>query len=563
MRTNREATEKILAKARKTRNKKRIITAISSLAIVGVLIFIVAFSNIIPMDFSLYGNSYKNYMRPYATPNARIQKVNAGTEDNSEVALRIVDDKNAVVCVDGEVYPCYLEAESNDEFTLTPTNSDMSGDGDSAEEEKPSVFRVEFWKNNATVSWSLYGVEIEKVLSVTNEFGVPAGLWVTCYSQFQNGPLSTISAAGWTLIQEDGYTYMGEGVDPYIAQFVSVNDILFKCIFDSKSGLILDATLVEYNTTLFDYPVLKEHYVSDGDEIYHYSRRITDSERLHFTGGTFQAAGVTYECDDMKISRKELAHESMAKWQLLPKKSAELKLLDVKANLILSNDGSAKLSVTGDKDFADKVSGKWYALHHSVLVVLDKNTELTGRLFSLYVDDTSILTQESMESHAFSQLFRYDYYKVGYHVFEYHAVEESVEIFWGSEWDLPEYLTTGLVYEQPYVLNATYIPSYYKESGSTSDQPTPFIANGKLELIFHTNGTVTICDLIAGTEKTRRFRGGDEGDSTIDVDYDIACYMFYTENGPRGVAPTRYEIGNGYIYAERQGYSIRFDVKPK
>ena len=498
MRTNREATEKILVKARKTRNKKRIITAISSLAIVGVLIFIVAFSNIIPMDFSLYGNSYKNYMRPYATPNARIQKVNAGTEDNSEVALRIVDDKNAVVCVDGEVYPCYLEAESNDEFTLTPTNSDMSGDGDSAEEEKPSVFRVEFWKDNATVSWSLYGVEIEKVLSVTNEFGVPAGLWVTCYSQFQNGPLSTISAAGWTLIQEDGNTYTGEGVDPYIAQFVSVNDILFKCIFDSKSGLILDATLVEYNTTLFDYPVLKEHYVSDGDEIYHYSRRITDSERLDFTGGTFQAAGVTYECDDMKISRKELAHESMAKWQLLPKKSAELKLLDVKANLILSNDGSAKLSVTGDKDFADKVSGKWYALHHSILIVLDENTELTGRLFSLYVDDTSILTQESMESHAFSQLFRYDYYKVGYHVFEYHAVEESVEIFWGSSWD-KDYLLPTLIYERPYVLNGMYIPDDGTEF-------VPFPDNGQTKLVFHEDGTVTVYYPPPGYTPTIKFK---------------------------------------------------------
>lgn len=509
MKTNVEIINNVLLKTKKLRKQHHIKTAVTSVILSGLLLFLVSFSNILPVQADFFANSYKNYLTPYATTQPSVQ-LTAGADDTNnnavpEATLRFIDENNAVVSVGERAYPCLIQAKSKTKFKLTPANN---GDGESDTTDTPNVFHVEFWESNATLSWNIAGIKIEKVLSVAQEKDIPTGLWVTYARQSGQSAPTVSGGIGWTLILDNGKSYSGEGRDAYISKFLSVNNILLQCFFDSKSGLILDASVCTYDTTTFDIPTLKESFLSDGDEYYFYSRLLTDEEKLQYDGGTFTAAGVTYTAEDFAISKKELIHESMAKWQLLPNSSIENHLLDLTAKLDLSANGTALLTVTGDIARNTKTKGKWYALQDSILVVLNENTNLLGRIFTVYANnaqDEKHPTADELTKSATTSLYTYDFYKVGYHVFQYRATEEETQIYWGNDWK-KEYILADVVYEKTYVLYGKYLHAFYNDPNFDKyrDDPnldttlTPLPLNGKLEIVFHEDGTATFSNTETG-----------------------------------------------------------------
>ncbi len=509
MRTNAEIIQNVLQKTKRARKKRYIKTAILSASVTAILAFLVAFSNIIPVNASLYPDSYKNYLVPYVATDFTIELTNATESQTDETeetdvpkaALRFINKNNAVVSIGSAVFPCQIHAESKKQFRLDVigTSSEISSDA-------KSVFHVEFWEENATLYWEINGIKFLRInLSIAEERQIPTGLWVAHAMQSPPSEPKPVSGSNWTLILENGNSYVGEGSDVYISKFLSVNNLLFHCMFDSKSGLLLDATLCVYDTETFEFPTLKERFLSDEDEYYQYSKLVPESERVAFTGATFNAVGVTREASDFRISENELPNKDVATWRLFPYSSSELSTIDVRAKLQLNADGTAKLNVSGNLEYNDKVSGKWYPLHRLVLVVLNENTALTGKAFTLYAGNAhneNAPTQEELERTALSYLNRYDFYKVGYHVFQYRVLEEEIKIFWGNAWQ-KEFLIPKLIYEQPYVLNGKYLPSYYdKDAPATL---TPMLDNGNITLVFHKNNTVTVTYLDTGETKTITF----------------------------------------------------------
>lgn len=584
MKTNREAVQTVLKKAEKLRKNKRRTAWILSASLTAATIFLVAFSGIITWRPTLYPNSYKRYLIPYATTETVEEKrskneavcltkniedgdmveTNENSSENGgnipEAALRFIDKNNAVVSLGERAYPCRIRATSENTFTLDVTDEktenesegETSGntDEETVIEEAPNAFRVEFWEDGANLSWSIGGITFKKILSVTEEHDIPTGLWVTHATAAVGDAPSPVSGGNWTLILEDGTSYVGEGTDTYFSKFFSVYNVLFQCIFDAKSGLLLDASLCTYDEKTFDFPTLKERYLSDAEEYYQWSKLVSDDEKISFTGATFQAMGATYESNDVTVSESDLPHKDMAVWRLFPYSSKPIALLNIGAALQLNEDGSAHLTVTGDRDYESESAGKWYPLHRLVLVVLDKPTLLTGRAFTLYTEsatEETVPTQNELERNALSYLNRYDYYRVGYHAFEYHVLEETVKIFWGRAWE-KDHLLPKLHYEKTYVLNGQYLPASFSGNPNAGTALEAIADNGNITLVFHENGTATVTHLDTQNSVTVRF--ANEHDHT----YRFESPIYIRLNGEVTTKLTALNVKGGYLVYEYEEY---------
>ena len=422
MKSNIDFTKELISKVKAKRKKKRTLTACISLGACALLAFFVGYSNVISIDFNLYADSYTNYLRPYAA------------QAEESVAFRFVDDKSALVQIENTAYPCAYEATSDSDFTLTVVENEE--EEPSSDGQAPSIFYLEFWDTSAKLSWNIFGTKIEKILSITDERDIPAGLWGLCATQ--DGDSGKIvekeEGAGWTLILENGDSYTGEGMDSaWKTKFISIGDKLFQCMFDPISGVILDASVFVYDETTFDYPVIRENYLSDGDPYYFYSRLLTDEEKIDFDGGTFEAAVILREAENHWVEAPTNLHKELSKWQLMPKKSQEKTKLPLRAILSLDKDGSLKLKISGDRNYNGTFSGKWYALRHCVLVTLNEKNALLGNVFTVYAH-SGIDTPSGayVSQYGQSRIESYDCYKTGYHVFDYYDFESHAEIFWGS-----------------------------------------------------------------------------------------------------------------------------------
>ncbi len=487
MKSNLDFTRELIQKVKAKRRKKRTILASVSLGVCALLAFAVGYSNIITIDFDRYAHSYASYLAPYATA------------DSESAAFRFVDDKSALVQIDNKAYPCAYEANSESDFTLTVVESEE--ESYSVSEEEPSIFYLEFWDTSAKLSWNILGTRIEKILSVTDERNIPAGLWGLCATQDGDGGKITEkeNGAGWTLILENGDSYTGEGMDSaWKTKFISIGDKLFQCMFDTVSGVILDASYFVYDETTFDYPVIREHYLSDGDPYYFYSRLLTEEDKIDFKGGRFEASAATIAVETERLEKNELVKDSMIKWKLSPTKSHERKALPLKAMLSLNEDGTLKLKISGNADYNGTFSGKWYALRHSILVTLDKKSKLLGNAFTVYAKDNfKDPTGEAIEQYGRSYLENYDLYKIGYHVFDYYASQSIAEIYWGAEWT-PETVNPTLQYEKTYTLYGEYYYDHFDgtppknlfdfEESMLRDIPV----NGQVHIVFHKDGTATV-----------------------------------------------------------------------
>ncbi len=492
MKTNETFIEGVIEMTKKARKKRRIRNSIIACAGVASLATFVGCSNIINFD-SKYLTAYENYLSPYISTNT----------DEERVGLKFIDDKSAIISVGQTAYPCSVQAKDEDSFELTNRLTLAENEEtQTAEDEQPNVFYVDFWENNATVSFSIFGIEVEKILSITNEMDIPNGVWKLFATKAGDGELVyKENGSGWTVILENGDSYSGEGMDSaWVTKFISINDSVFQCLFDAKSGVIIDASLVTYDTVTFGYPVMIERYVSDGLENphYFYSRLLRDDEKTDFSGGAFMAGAVTYQSEIKKLPDGDALIDSVAKWQLLPEKQTEGKNLDVEAYLELRTDRTVELEIKGDRKYRGRITGKWFALQHSVLVVLDEKSPLVGQTFTLYVEDNSLMkpTEADYLKKAKTSLELYKCYKLGYGKFDYYVMEEEVKLFWGEQY-ADGNIKPKLVYEQKYVLNAMWFEPYYTDEEFSWDKyestaPSPCPANGKVFLVFHENGKVDV-----------------------------------------------------------------------
>lgn len=480
---------------------------------------------------SNYLTAYAKYLAPYVSAAA----------DGEIVGLKFIDDKSAIVSIGQAAYPCYVQAKDEDSFELT-NNLESSQDDDisvvSKQEEQPSVFYVDFWENNATVSWSILGVKVEKVLSITEGKDIPAGIWKLFATKHGDEELVyKENGAGWTVILENGESYTGEGMDSaWVTKFISINDCVFQCLFDAKSGVIMDASLVTYDTTTFGYPVMIERYISDGLEEphYFYSRLLREDEKTDFSGGTFTAGAVAYEAEIKRLPNDDVWVDRLSKWQLMPEKEADEKILNMEATLDLNADQTVRLEVTGDKKYSGKATGTWYALQHSVLVVLDETSPLVGKTFTLFVQDSAFApNEEEYIKEAKSSLDLFKCYKLGVVDYDYYVMKEDVEIFWGSQYANGN-ISPKLVYEKKYVLNALWFEPYYTdkdfswEAYDSNVELTPFPGNGNTYIVFHENGTF---DFTYSTGVTRQY------EYTLEPYIDFDPIRLYSEGRERLSVP--------------------------
>ena len=217
-----------------------------------------------------------------------------------------------------------------------------------------------------------------------------------------------------------------------------------------------------------------------------------------FVSGAFWAGAVVYESEIRKLPNGDVLIDSVAKWQLAQEKPTEEKKLDLDVTLELREDKTVELEVKGDRKYRGRIEGTWYALQHSVLVVLDKKSPLVGRTFTLFVENISAIqpTQDDYLKKAKSSLELYKCYKLGVGTYDYYVMEEEIDIFWGEQYANGE-IKPKLVYEQKYVLNAMWFEPYYTDEDFSwdeydSSELTPCPANGKMFLVFHEDGTVDV-----------------------------------------------------------------------
>ena len=427
-------------------------------------------------------------------------------------------------------------------------------------ENVPSIFRVEFWDTTATVSFRLYGVTIEKVLNVVEERDIPSGLWsLFAIGDGTDAPLNHVSGAGWTLIEENGDSYTGEGMDSASrTKFVSMGNTLLQCSFDPLSGLLLDASIVEYDQTSFDFPVLIERYLSDGDPAYFYSRLLPDEEKLNFKGGSFSTAVITYESENHFITKDELIDEKVATWLSHAKSSQELRAMDFSARIELTEDKKVQMTVFGNGVRAE-YQGKWFALKHSVLVVLDKKCLLTGRVFTLYVNNNRQKpSAELLQKYAQSRVESLDCYKVGYHTFSYYIYESETTLYWGNEWTANSY-RPRLEYETEYVLYGKYFKDYYDgdwSSGEVYKDGFQFDESWLVDLpvngaifVFHKDGTVNVT-FPDGSTDFDEFELSFEGMS-VNLRWGIDLYI-----GERAIKPNRPGRPNRNLIVHLSGLTV-------
>lgn len=487
MRSNEQFTKDIIRRTKAARKKRRVVIGSVVLGVCAFLGFFIGYSNVVTI--APYKNSYMSYLLPYFS-----------TEE--EVGFRFVDEQSAVVQIESKAYPCSYEATSKTEFTLTVVENEEEEPLVLANEnEEPSVFRLEFWDTNAKLSWNIFGTKIEKILSVTAEKNIPSGLWGLCATQDGDGGAiheREEIGAGWTLILENGDSYTGEGMDSaWKTKFIAIGDTLFQCMFDPVSGVILDASVFVYDETTFDYPVIKEHYLSDGDPYYFYSRLLSDEEKIDFTGGLFNASGILRTVENHRIETPSALHKEVASWQLTPTRSQEKSELSANTVLDLNEDGTVKLKISGNNEFKGSFGGNWYALKHCVLVVLDKKSELVGQAFTLYVkNEYGSPDGEKVTQYGQSYVESFDCYKTGYHTFNYYVSESRTELYWGKAWENAE-SCLQLQYEKEYILYGEYYYEHFDGDGNADvyafdeSMLVEFPQSGQVSVVFHKDGTAT------------------------------------------------------------------------
>lgn len=564
MRTYEEFTDNVLSEVKRKKKRRNIKRTIISLSTASVLVFLVLFSNIINFNFLTYNNSYKKYLASYVS------------RENGYSSLKILDGKNAALTIDDNTYLCGLKNKSPSKFSLTAYGNDEE---EGEEDAHKTVFSVKFSGDTAVVEGETEDGIVKKVLTVAEDIEIECGVWSLFGIRSPGGEMDcSISGGGWILLLENG-AYMGEGIDSaYSGYFLGVGDRLLQYYKDSLGNLVGAATFNYIDDGSFDFPVIEQRYLEDGDPYKFYFKLLNENELFDFNGGEFTAKGATTESENYMVEKEGIFEVSEVKWRLLPKKSQKFHKIDANFNISLEPDGSVNFKISGNRSYNTKSGGRWYRLKDSVLVILNKGNGLTGKIFTMFGgSDYSEYPGggNSFEESALTTVYSYTYYKVGYHWFYYYCLDTSTKIYWGSNWDA-DYLEPELIYDVPYVLNGKYFEEYY--SGRVDYMSTPegermkdFPENGEISLIFRENGKME--EYRGGVlKKTRNYwMSNDHGITSLVFSGDMIIHL--CSRGP--IKANLFSIGAGNLYYNSnlhcyedgqhftiRGYDIVFRVDP-
>lgn len=487
MKDNVQFTGQVLEGVQKAKKRKSIKRSVTALLSAGVLVFLVLFGNIISFDGLLQGQSYKKYMRSYVSA------------QQDYAALKILDQKSAALLIGGGLYACELNSKGGGEFLLTAYG----------EEGVDGEFVVKFSKDSAVLTGETQDGAVYQVLNVVEDIQIEAGLWSMFGSQSGGADIRYKDGAGWILLLPNGDSYSGEGISSvYPSDFVAVGDKIFNCLRDAVSGALLDIATFDYiNDGSFDFPVIKQSYLSDGDPHYFYYKLLGEDELINFQGGEYSAKGATKAVDNSRVEIEESFAGENFKWQLLPKKSEEFCQLEEQFDISLGTEGGVSYRVSRNNRTKEKIAGDWYRLKSGILVVLDKASRYTGQAFTIF-DDTndsgSDYNAEGLNDYGITTIYSESYYRIGYRKFFYYNLYTEVKIYWGEKWT-PELVSGSLVYDKHYALQGQYFEAYYAGKGKEwwedvpdwkavpeSERLVDLMYNGRQSLVFRENGEVEI-----------------------------------------------------------------------
>ena len=167
----------VLEKTARKRKSKRIFNAALSLSISGILLFLVAYSNIISLDSVFAPHSYRKFMQSYATA-------------EGDMRLKILDESSAALTVDNQVYTCLLSERNEKTFTLKPL---------SAPTDETLTACFENGKAELTGEWN--DEELGVTLNVVQDMEIERGEWVSfSVEQYEGGTYT--NTFEWFLIDE-------------------------------------------------------------------------------------------------------------------------------------------------------------------------------------------------------------------------------------------------------------------------------------------------------------------------------------------------------------------------
>ena len=522
-------TDDILQKSKQKRKQKQIWRTVTSLSLTALLVFLVAYSNILPLGNLFRSRAYERYMQSYVTADRKTR-------------LKILDGDNAALMMEDRVYVCALREKNKQTFSLT------SNPAETGEEE---TLIVRFEKGKAQLSGEWKDEPLSVVLNVVQDMQVQEGAWIDFeVEQHVGGTRGPIF--DWFLIDEST-SYCGANDVTMLCQFVAVGDIVLQYVQDQISGIKTGLLFEKLPMETYGFPVIATTgYLNESGTEYvtTYFKQIEESEKMDFDGGRFQTNFIEFSQYTEKFSSEDyeqLKHiENEVPWQLFPEQSiGKTRKTDIHLSLELKKDGTLAFRSSGNWLFAMSCGGKWYVFDSFVFVVLNEEYPYLGlRAFTIAVDKERI-DGEFLEA-AVSEIRSEGLYKIGYHTFDYYFLTRNATVYWGSGWT-EEALNPELVYEREYVLGG------WISDWRPSDQPpekTPIEEEEPTRLIFTQYGT---CRLYKG----ERFLGN--------VDYRVRMYgtgrkyvslgssLYVTIDGDRYYINVL-DLGAGKLFIKKKEY---------
>lgn len=487
MKTIENFADDVLRKSKKKQQKKRLGRNVIALSLAGILIFLIAYSNILPIGNLFQSRAYERYMQSYATADRKMR-------------LKILDGEHAALMTENRVRLCSLKEKNASTFSLTPESDSNAEDS----------LTVEFANGKAELFGKLEEERVEVTLNIVQDMQVQAGAWIDFdVKQHAGGTHGPI--LDWFFIDEQ-QSYCGTNDVTMLCKFVAVGDIVLQYVTDQVSGIATALLFETVPASLYGFPAIATtgYFQDDGTEyVTTYFKQVEKTEQLDFGDGKFQTKYIEYSQISEPFSSADyetLKHlESNVPWRFSPLQSiGKTRRTDITLSLDLKKDGTLSFRSSGNWLFGMSCGGKWYAFDSFVFVILEKEYPYFGlRAFTIAVD-TERIDGEFLEA-AVSEIRSEGLYKIGYHTFDYYFLTRNATIYWGSGWT-EDVLEPQLIYERAYVLGG------WTSDWRSSDQPPEKIPIEEAEptrLIFTEYGT---CRMYKG----ERFLGN--------VDYRVRMY---------------------------------------
>ncbi|MBO4594346.1 MAG: hypothetical protein J5697_01430, partial [Clostridia bacterium] len=433
-------TSEILDKVKRQRQKRNIRRiAVSSFSCC-VLIFLVLFSNIIPLDsFDFAKYAYRMYKGVYA-------------DEREETIFSFTNNSNAVLCVDSVPYSLTTKSNTKKEFNFNAEKMQT----EAAETEETSEFfdttaiKIEFYDGGAIIRGNFYGLDLSIDVKIMPNTKMESGVW----KRFNKDNVDAEWIDSYFVVNEKGETY-------YIHDADLSYEVLFVSVFGSEYTVLLDnygvpanfIQLTRIERSVYGIDAIKLTSYIDGTELYF--KLLESSDRLDYSGGEFSANFIKAKKRVDCLGKNDSAKYLPIKWRLFPEESFSTRLTDYTATLDLSSDKTVIFTVRdGSKSYS--YGGTWTTTDENVIVILD-GYSLFGKIFTVYQENDD---GKSFGESAISTIKIGDGFKVGYHDFTYYLTVTDYRIYWGSDYDI-ETVSNELKYETEYVLNGYYYKYYY------------------------------------------------------------------------------------------------------